>query len=75
MWVLPHGWQEPKFLVRHALPPRLCISRKLDWKVDLGCLRPKQQLSPVHCNACHSINVQKKGAKDKILAQEPFSVP
>lgn len=31
-----HGWQRPKYLSHHLLPPRICISRKLELEVELG---------------------------------------
>lgn len=54
---LPCGQQGAKYCSHHSLPPRVCISRKLELEVelewerrycDMGCACPKQCLS-YHC--------------------------
>lgn len=38
---LPHGWQGPRHLSQHLMPPlpRVDISRKLEWEAELGLIR------------------------------------
>lgn len=47
LWVLPHAWQEPKYLSHELLPPRVHVCRNLDctWKWDSHLETPLREVS------------------------------
>lgn len=46
--IFPFGWQKPNYLRHHLLPPRVCVSRKLEYKIELG-IKPRHSYLGCRC--------------------------